>query len=79
MRDIAAMRAWAPEMVVLDEAPRIKNWQTKTAASVTRSSGDLESRLATGGFPDSVARSRGAKAGLLRVDVVASREVSPIP
>ena len=34
VRDIAAMRAWAPDIVVLDEAQRIKNWQTKTAASV---------------------------------------------
>ncbi len=34
VRDLAAMRAWDPELVVLDEAQRIKNWQTKTAASV---------------------------------------------
>ena len=34
VRDLAVMRAWAPDLVVLDEAQRIKNWQTKTAASV---------------------------------------------
>jgi hypothetical protein len=34
VRDLAAMQAWDPQLVVLDEAQRIKNWQTKTAASV---------------------------------------------
>ena len=34
LRDLAIMHAWRPELVVLDEAQRIKNWATKTAASV---------------------------------------------
>ena len=34
LRDLEVVRAWNPDMVVLDEAQRIKNWQTKTALSV---------------------------------------------
>jgi SNF2 family DNA or RNA helicase len=34
LRDLALIHAWAPEMIVLDEAQRIKNWATKTAAYV---------------------------------------------
>jgi hypothetical protein len=34
LRDLEAIRAWAPELVVLDEAQRIKNWATKTSLSV---------------------------------------------
>ncbi len=34
LRDGPALRAMAPDMVVLDEAQRIKNWATKTAAEV---------------------------------------------
>ena len=33
-RDLDAIRAWAPDLIVLDEAQRIKNWQTRTAQSV---------------------------------------------
>ncbi|WP_165251705.1 SNF2-related protein [Paludisphaera soli] len=34
LRDLDLAKGWAPELVVLDEAQRIKNWQTKTALSV---------------------------------------------
>jgi superfamily II DNA or RNA helicase len=36
IKDLDAIRAWSPELVVLDEAQRIKNWATKTASSVKR-------------------------------------------
>lgn len=32
IRDLEVMHAWNPEFVILDEAQRIKNWETKTAA-----------------------------------------------
>jgi superfamily II DNA or RNA helicase len=34
LRDMEMIRAWKPDLVVLDEAQRIKNWATKTALSV---------------------------------------------
>jgi superfamily II DNA or RNA helicase len=34
LRDLDAIQAWKPGVVVLDEAQRIKNWATKTAACV---------------------------------------------
>lgn len=34
LRDLDAMQDWQPDLVVLDEAQRIKNWATKTAAYV---------------------------------------------
>jgi len=34
LRDLSLMHKWAPEMMVLDEAQRIKNWATKTAGYV---------------------------------------------
>jgi SNF2-related domain/Helicase conserved C-terminal domain len=34
LRDVALVQQWQPEIVVLDEAQRIKNWATKTAACV---------------------------------------------
>jgi len=34
LRDLEIVRRWAPDLVVLDEAQRIKNWATKTALSV---------------------------------------------
>ncbi len=34
LRDLETVRRWNPELVVLDEAQRIKNWATKTALSV---------------------------------------------
>jgi superfamily II DNA or RNA helicase len=33
-RDAEAIRQWGPELIVLDEAQRIKNWRTRTAKSV---------------------------------------------
>jgi len=42
LRDLAAIRQMAPDLIVLDEAQRIKNWGTKTARAVKR----LESRHA---------------------------------
>ncbi len=34
LRDLPAAQRFAPELVILDEAQRIKNWQTRTAAAV---------------------------------------------
>ena len=34
IRDLDLIRRWNPDLVVLDEAQRIKNWATKTALSV---------------------------------------------
>jgi superfamily II DNA or RNA helicase len=34
IRDLALVRAWQPDLVVLDEAQRMKNWATKTALTV---------------------------------------------
>jgi SNF2 family DNA or RNA helicase len=36
IRDVDIVRAWNPDIVVLDEAQRIKNWSTKTALTVKR-------------------------------------------
>ena len=36
MRDLDVVRDWTPDIVVLDEAQRIKNWATKTALTVKR-------------------------------------------
>jgi len=36
IRDLATIAEWSPELVVLDEAQRIKNWATKTASVVKR-------------------------------------------
>jgi superfamily II DNA or RNA helicase len=33
-RDLEAMAAWRPDLVILDEAQRIKNWQTRAARTV---------------------------------------------
>ncbi len=41
-RDLDLIRAWAPELIILDEAQRIKNWKTRTAQSVKQ----LESTFA---------------------------------
>ena len=35
-RDLDAIAKWAPDVVILDEAQRIKNWQTRTAKSIKR-------------------------------------------
>jgi hypothetical protein len=36
IRDVEIVREWTPDIVVLDEAQRIKNWATKTALTVKR-------------------------------------------
>jgi superfamily II DNA or RNA helicase len=41
-RDLELIRRWQPELIILDEAQRIKNWKTRTAQSVKR----LESQYA---------------------------------
>jgi superfamily II DNA or RNA helicase len=41
-RDLPAIARWAPDLVILDEAQRIKNWETRTARSVKQ----LNSRYA---------------------------------
>ena len=36
VRDLDVIVAWAPDLVVLDEAQRIKNWASKTALTIKR-------------------------------------------
>jgi len=36
LRDLEALRSTRPDLVILDEAQRIKNWDTKTAVAVKR-------------------------------------------
>jgi superfamily II DNA or RNA helicase len=35
-QDLDLIRAWSPDVVILDEAQRIKNWTTRTAAGVKK-------------------------------------------
>jgi superfamily II DNA or RNA helicase len=35
-RDLDLIQTWSPDLVILDEAQRIKNWSTRTARSVKR-------------------------------------------
>jgi superfamily II DNA or RNA helicase len=35
-RDLDLIEAWSPDLVILDEAQRIKNWSTRTARSVKK-------------------------------------------
>lgn len=35
-RDEQAIRSWAPDLIILDEAQRIKNWKTRTARTVKK-------------------------------------------
>ncbi len=49
IRDVDLVRAWEPELVVLDEAQRMKNWATKTALTVKRL--DPPHRLVLTGTP----------------------------
>jgi SNF2-related domain/Helicase conserved C-terminal domain len=49
IRDLPWMREWRPQIVVLDEAQRIKNWATKTAACVKQF--DSPYRLVLTGTP----------------------------
>ena len=41
-RDLDPIRAWAPDLIVLDEAQRIKNWKTRRAKSIK----NLDSKFA---------------------------------
>lgn len=41
-RDLDHIKAWSPDLIILDEAQRIKNWNTRTAKAVKR----LESTFA---------------------------------
>ncbi len=41
-RDMTMIKEWAPDLIILDEAQRIKNWKTRTAKSVKQ----LESTFA---------------------------------
>ncbi len=36
VRDLPAINAWKPDVVVLDEAQRIKNWESKTSKAVKK-------------------------------------------
>lgn len=47
--DAGIVGAWAPELVVLDEAQRIKNWATRTALTIKRLKPDF--RLVLTGTP----------------------------
>jgi hypothetical protein len=49
IRDVEVVRDWTPDLVVLDEAQRIKNWATKTALTVKRL--DAPYRLVLTGTP----------------------------
>jgi hypothetical protein len=49
VRDLDEITAWAPDLVILDEAQRIKNWATKTAITVKRLKPDF--RLVLSGTP----------------------------
>ncbi len=42
VRDLDAINAWQPDVIVLDEAQRIKNWESKTSQAVKK----LKSRYA---------------------------------
>lgn len=42
VRDLDLLNAWKPDVIVLDEAQRIKNWESKTSRAVKR----LQSRYA---------------------------------
>jgi len=36
LRDLDELNAWAPDLIVLDEAQRIKNWEAKTSQAVKK-------------------------------------------
>ena len=48
-RDLPAIRRWQPELIILDEAQRIKNWKTRTAQIVKQL--DSEYALVLTGTP----------------------------
>lgn len=39
-RDLKAIRAWRPDLIILDEAQRIKNWKTRTAQTIKQLASD---------------------------------------
>jgi superfamily II DNA or RNA helicase len=39
-RDLESIQQWEPELIILDEAQRIKNWKTRTADSVKQLASD---------------------------------------
>jgi hypothetical protein len=45
IRDLDLVHAWGPDLVVLDEAQRIKNWATKTALTVKQLGVPLDSAI----------------------------------
>jgi len=49
LRDLELMQAWKPELVILDEAQRIKNWATRTAKTIKQL--DVPYRLVLTGTP----------------------------
>jgi hypothetical protein len=49
VRDLDTIIAWGPDLVILDEAQRIKNWATKTAVTIKRLRPDF--RLVLTGTP----------------------------
>lgn len=49
LRDLELIQAWQPDLVILDEAQRIKNWATRTALTVKRI--DAQYRLVLTGTP----------------------------
>ncbi|MEX1368442.1 MAG: DEAD/DEAH box helicase [Nannocystaceae bacterium] len=49
LRDLDLIDGYAPELVILDEAQRIKNWQTQTARTIKRL--DVPYRLVLTGTP----------------------------
>ncbi len=36
MRDVDLVQAWAPELLIIDEAQRVKNWNTVAARALKR-------------------------------------------
>ncbi len=48
-RDMAMIRGWEPDLIILDEAQRIKNWKTRTAQTVKQL--DSEYALVLTGTP----------------------------
>ena len=49
LRDVELAKAWQPDLVLLDEAQRIKNWETKTAATIKQL--EVQFRLVLTGTP----------------------------
>ena len=65
-RDLEAIMAWSPELIILDEAQRIKNWQTRTAQSVKKLTCPYTHAQTGGGYRGRARRAantRNSKAG----------------